>query len=318
MRGSCLRLFGAMAVLTATGSPAGAQQGGGMMGMRHDSAAMAHMPAIHTLIMNHDRIVRTVTNLSDGIRTLTESDDPELARRLREHVAGMYRVLASGVDPGLPHVTPALRTILRERDRIRTVVDTTANGILVVQTSADPATVAALQQHAGEVTEMVRRGREALHAEMMHRSGGMMHGGPPDSSLGAMQMRGRMVMGVDQYSSTHRFEALEDGGRIELVRNPDDSAGVAVIRDHLRGIASAFGSGDFSAPAAVHLQQVPGAGVMAARREAIRYTYRDLPRGGEVRMVTHDPAALAAIHEVLAFQQREHRTPDGGGHRHPQ
>lgn len=180
MRGSCLRVFGAMVVLSATAAPAGAQQGGGMMGMRHDSATMTHMPAIHTLIMHHERIVRTVTNLSDGIRTVTESDDADLARRIREHVAGMYRVLASGVDPGLPHTTPALRTILRDREKIRTIMDTTPKGILVVLTSADSATVAALQQHAREVTEMVRRGREALHGGMMHREG-MMHRGPPDS-----------------------------------------------------------------------------------------------------------------------------------------
>ena len=316
MRRCILMVCSAMVVFSATGARAGAQQGG-MMGMRHDSTAMAHMPAIHTLIMNHERIVRTVTNLPDGIRTVTESDDPELARRIREHVAGMYRVLTAGVDPGLPHSTPALRAILRDRDKISTRVDTTAKGILVVQTSSDAATVSALQQHAREVTEMVRSGREALHGGMMQR-GGMMHRGPPDSSFGAMQTRGRRVMGVDQYTSSHRFESLEDGGRIEFVRNTDDSAGVAVIRAHLQEITSGFASGDFRAPAAVHLQRVPGSDVMAARREAIRYTYRELPRGGEVRMVTKDPTALRAIHEFLEFQRREHRSPAAEGHKHPQ
>jgi len=179
MRRAGRLVWSALVLIFAAGAGASAQQGGGMMGRRHDSTAMAHMPTIHILIMNHERIVRTVTNLSDGIRTVTESDDPELARRIREHVAGMYRVLASGVDPGLPHTTPALRTILRDRDKIRTLVDSTAKGILVVQTSEDAATVAALQQHAREVTEMVRIGREALHGGMIHRvlpdSGGHKH-----------------------------------------------------------------------------------------------------------------------------------------------
>jgi hypothetical protein len=315
MRRWSLMVCCALVVFSATAARGSAQQGG-MMGMHHDSTAMAHMPAIHTLLWNHERIVRTVTDLPDGIRTLTESDDPALVLRIREHVTGMYRVLASGVDPGLPHTTPALRTILRDRDRISTRVDTTAKGILVVQTSSDAATVSALQQHAREVTEMVRSGREAFHGGMMQR-GGMMHRGPPDSSFGAMQARGRMVMGVDQYTSSHRFDSLEDGGRIEFVRNTDDSAGVAVIRAHLQEIAGAFASGDFRAPAAVHLQRVPGGDVMAARREAIRYSYRELPRGGEVRMVTKDPAALRAIHEFLEFQRREHRTPAAEGHKHP-
>ena len=42
----------------------------GMMGMRHDSAKMAQMRVIHELVVNHDRIERTVTDLPNGIRTV--------------------------------------------------------------------------------------------------------------------------------------------------------------------------------------------------------------------------------------------------------
>jgi hypothetical protein len=52
---------------------------------------------------------------------------------------------------------------------------------------------------------------------------------------------------------------------------------------------------------------------MAARREAIAYAYRDLPRGGEVRITTRDGAALAAVHAFVAFQRRDHRA-GGEGH----
>src|SRR5271170_8527699 len=51
-----------------------------------------------------------------------------------------------------------------------------------------------------------------------------------DSAYHAMQARGAQAMGVDQYTSTHHFTDLPDGGRIELERNADDSAGVAMIR----------------------------------------------------------------------------------------
>jgi hypothetical protein len=128
-----------------------------------------------------------------------------------------------------------------------------------------------------------------------------------DSTFAALQQRGREAMGVDQYTSTHRFDALPDGGRIELQRDSDDPEGVATIRAHLRGIADAFANGDFGTPAAVHAQQVPGTAVMAERRAAIRYVYRDLPRGGEVRIVTADPAAVEAIHAFMAFQRSDHR-----------
>jgi len=123
-----------------------------------------------------------------------------------------------------------------------------------------------------------------------------------------MQSRGAQVMGVDQYTSAHVFEDLPDGGRVVLDRaDPADTAAIATIRAHMRDIASAFRAGDFTKPFAVHAQTVPGTAVMRERRAAISYEQIDRPRGGEVRMRTNDPEAVAAIHEFLAFQRREHR-----------
>jgi len=129
-----------------------------------------------------------------------------------------------------------------------------------------------------------------------------------DTTFHRLQDRGARVMGVDQYTSSHQFEALPDGGRIELVRDVDDTAGVRTIREHLRTVARQFARGDFSASATVHARAVPGTAVMRARRRAIRYEFRPLPRGGEVRISTRDPQALGAIHEFLAFQRADHRT----------
>ena len=117
-------------------------------------------------------------------------------------------------------------------------------------------------------------------------------------------------MGVDQYTSSHRFQPLPDGGRIELLRDVDDTTGVRTIRDHLRTIARQFAAGDFSASSTVHARVVPGTGVMRARRAVIRYEFRVLARGGEVRITTRDPAAVRAVHEFLAFQRADHRTRD--------
>src|SRR4051812_35652639 len=90
-----------------------------------------------------------------------------------------------------------------------------------------------------------------------------------DTAFKSMQSRGRIAMGVDQYTSTHRFEDLPEGGRIELQRNRPDSAGVEAIREHLRAIAHAFAKGDFAAPALVHAGEVPGAHTMAVKHRAI-------------------------------------------------
>jgi hypothetical protein len=129
-----------------------------------------------------------------------------------------------------------------------------------------------------------------------------------DSAFGALQSRGAGVMGVDQYTSAHVFESLPDGGRIVLER-PDsaDTAGVRTIREHMRTIAAAFRRGDFEAPGLVHAQEVPGTRVMAARASRLSYAATDRARGAEVRITTSDPAALAAVHEFLAFQRADHR-----------
>lgn len=109
------------------------------------------------------------------------------------------------------------------------------------------------------------------------------------------------------WSSSHRFDPLPDGGRIALERDVDDSAGVAQIRRHLQECAAAFARGRFDTPAFVHAETVPGTTVMAARASAIQYHYRDLPRGGEIRITTRDSSIVVAIHEFLAFQRMDHR-----------
>ena len=134
-----------------------------------------------------------------------------------------------------------------------------------------------------------------------------------DTGFAALQARGAAAMGVDQYTSSHVFEALPDGGRIVLQRDSIDSAGTSIIRAHLRDIAARFSGGDFSIPGMVHAQVVPGTVDMAARRKLIRYVADTLPRGGEVRISTADSAAIAAVHAFLAFQRMDHHA---AGHEH--
>ena len=123
----------------------------------------------------------------------------------------------------------------------------------------------------------------------------------------AMQTRGAHVMGVNQYSSAHVFEDLPDGGRVVLERSDaSDTADIETIRAHMRDIAAAFRAGDFTKPFEVHAQTVPGTAVMAAKRSVISYDASDVPKGGEVRIRSSDPAAVEAIHQFLAFQRTEH------------
>ena len=119
-------------------------------------------------------------------------------------------------------------------------------------------------------------------------------------------------MGVDQYTSTHRFESLPDGGRITLIRRPDDPEGVAQIRAHMVTIQAAFSRGDFSLPGFVHDRPVPGASVMAARQSKIVYTTDTVTQGGSLRIQSTDAQTIEAVHQFLAFQRRDHRTEHAG------
>lgn len=144
---------------------------------------------------------------------------------------------------------------------------------------------------------------------------------PKDTGFAALQQRGKMVMGVDQYTSLHRFDDLPDGGRIILTRSAVDTAGVRTIRAHLSDIARAFAAGDFGHTMAVHQHELPGTAIMRERRTAISYRVDTLPGGGAVRITTRDTTAVRAIHQFLAAQGGEHHaggaTADSGAVRRP-
>lgn len=143
---------------------------GGMMGP--GSATPAERQDLHALLFQHQGLTRTVDLLPNGIRTLTQSDDPQLAEALRRHVADMVRRLDAGDDPGLPIESPTLRSLFPAGARIVTRYEPTASGVAVLQTSDDPAVAKALQTHAAEVSDLVDRGMAAAHETMMRNRHG--------------------------------------------------------------------------------------------------------------------------------------------------
>jgi hypothetical protein len=142
--------------------PMGMGMGGPMAGrMQHADPAFADdMHLVRDLVHEHERIKRTVTNLPDGIRTVTESDDPQTAQALKAHVASMAKRLDEGREFNL--FSPTIPVLFQNRDKIKTVVETTERGVAVTQRSGDPAVVTALQAHAEEVSELVRDGPRAM------------------------------------------------------------------------------------------------------------------------------------------------------------
>jgi hypothetical protein len=147
--------------------------GQGMMGrgagMRRDTVAAAVMPVVHDLMMNHQKLRRTVTNLPDGVRTVTESDDSAMVGQLQNHVATTGVLVAKSQDLNVPPASPTLRQLLQRGASITRLVEHTPQGVVVTETSKDSVTVSLLQAHAAEVTELVNRGMAAMHEKMMQR-----------------------------------------------------------------------------------------------------------------------------------------------------
>jgi hypothetical protein len=134
--------------------------GGPMAAMHGDASFHDDMQLVHAMLFDHQKIKRTVTNLADGIRTVTESDDPAVARAIKAHVASMEKRLSEGRVFNL--FSPTLPVLFDNKDKIETVVEHTEKGSIVTQTTADAKVVAALQAHALEVSELARDGMAAM------------------------------------------------------------------------------------------------------------------------------------------------------------
>ncbi len=151
--------------------------GRGPVGMltTQDANSAADMGIAMNLVHENTKIKRTVTRLPDGIKTVTESDDPKIAQDIKAHVASMSGRLDSGKEFNIFSTT--LPVIFDNAKNIKSSVEFTAKGAVVTRTSPDSKVAAALQAHADEVTELVKEGPAAFHRGIDSRMA-MGPGGP--------------------------------------------------------------------------------------------------------------------------------------------
>lgn len=142
-----------------------------MPGLRGANATDQESAELAVMFNNFKTLSREVENLPDGIRTVTRSSDPDVMAALVSHVSGMIGRVENLDDPQIFIQSPTLDIFFQRGDKIETTIDVTDEGVVVVQTSADPEVVTALQVHAGEVSAMAERGMEAVHEMMMARGG---------------------------------------------------------------------------------------------------------------------------------------------------
>ena len=118
-------------------------------------------------------------------------------------------------------------------------------------------------------------------------------------------------MGFSQTTTTHHFVLTDRGGFVQVTANdPNDKQQIETVQMHLKHISGMFSDGNFSIPHFVHAQNPPGADTMRKLKKSITYLEESVPNGGRVRMESDSPQAIAAIHDFLQFQIRDHQTGD--------
>ncbi|MGZ8199915.1 MAG: aspartate carbamoyltransferase, partial [Methylosarcina sp.] len=87
---------------------------------------------------------------------------------------------------------------------------------------------------------------------------------------------------------------------------------------HLSKISGEFSRGDFSGPARIHGEDMPGlAALRAAQPGRIKIEYKDLPNGAEIVYSSDDPGLIKAIHDWFDAQLSDHARHAVPGHPHP-
>ena len=146
------------------------RRGGGRRGGRQrmrrgsDRVKQLDQDVFQFLLHHHQQIRRIVRRLANGVKTLTESDQPELIGRIQDHAKAMHRRIRSGI--GLRFRDDLFTEIFRWHSSISMTVEDVDRGVLVRETSDDPYVVSLIQAHADVVSQFVASG--ITEATMQH------------------------------------------------------------------------------------------------------------------------------------------------------
>jgi len=130
-------------------------------GMQKDAAFAADRDVFHFLLENRKDVTRTVKDTKTGVETLTESDKPEVAKKIKEHVTAMHQRVKTG--KGIHLRDPLFAEIFKYYDKIVMTVERTEKGVRVTETSEDPYVAKLIQAHARVVTKFIENGFDEAH-----------------------------------------------------------------------------------------------------------------------------------------------------------
>jgi hypothetical protein len=126
--------------------------------------------------------------------------------------------------------------------------------------------------------------------------------------LNEVTQRGMHVMPFDLKQTQHIFNKTETGGVQQvIVRDPGNSKQIELIRQHLSKISQEFTRGDFSNPAKIHGEGMPGlAELRKAEPGQLHVDYKELEKGAEITYSSAEPSLIDAIHRWFDAQLADH------------
>jgi len=119
--------------------------------------------------------------------------------------------------------------------------------------------------------------------------------------------KGAKVMPFNLEQTTHVFQKLDDGGLQKVVaKDPSNKKQIALIQSHLKEESEKFRKSDFSDPAKIHGEDMPGLAQLKAGAVKIDIRYTALPDGAQIRYTAKDPKLVTAIHQWFSAQLSDH------------
>ena len=131
----------------------GGRGGGGPGG---DPNFVVDRDMFHYLLGHRETIQRKVTKIAEGVETVTESDDPEVAATIQRHVESMHKRLQGGQPIHMRD--PLFAAVFANAHKITMKVEPTEKGVRVVESSTDPYVAKLIQAHAEVVSLFVANG----------------------------------------------------------------------------------------------------------------------------------------------------------------
>ncbi|QOI99900.1 MAG: hypothetical protein HRU70_05145 [Phycisphaeraceae bacterium] len=171
------------------------------------------------LLSDHTKIRRSVVYSPTGVDATTESDDPIVAARIKDHARSMQARIKAGARVRV--WDPVFTDLFDRHGEVSLDVTETDRGVRISERASTPEAVALLWSHAAGVSEFVREG---------HRAGGratarIPTGTPvpaPEVAIGGVTHR--VLLAQPDAGQLALLKASGVGGVINL-RTPAEQAG---------------------------------------------------------------------------------------------